>query len=78
MTKTQKHQKIAYNFLFTAYINEEAIERTLARLHRCREQLSKYDTDVIYNYIEVNHARYIAHPFIASSYEEIGEKLLSA
>lgn len=71
-------QKIAYNYAFSwgdgksdAQTIFPLIQRDLARRHK--DDMSKYDVDLIYSYILRNLQRYMDKPFIAFNYRQIGE-----
>ena len=70
-------QKVAYNFLFTdAHINGMSLESILIAIDKFySEKLKKYDVQAIKDCISANYDNYIKKPFIASSYNEITEKL---
>jgi hypothetical protein len=75
--RCKREQKIAYNFLFTdAHINKMSLEKILYCIDKFHtEKLKKFNIDLIKQCIIKNYENYIKKPFIASSYEEIAEKL---
>jgi len=74
-------KKIAYNHLFSnAHINGRSLESILSNIdkyHAEKLKLKKYNIDIIKSCIAKNYNNYIKKPFIAGSFNEIAENLIT-
>jgi hypothetical protein len=76
-----KAKMVAYSYLFTdAHINGLNLEKTLDHLHynasvKPAEYKRLGGVDKIAEHIKTNFASYKADPFIASSYEEVYQRI---
>lgn len=69
-------QKIAYNYLFSHYKHDKQNTLDFIQKDLCRrDDMKKYDIDLIYHIILYNFDRFQNDFFIATNYETIGKKL---